>query len=60
MAVLPGLVIKGLELLALCVFDYLPGSECLEDDLGLTYFVRWILAPHGVWTKCSAAVWLWE
>lgn len=45
MAVLPGLVTKGLELLALYVFDHLPGSERLEDDLGLGYFCSLDFSP---------------
>lgn len=45
MAIFTGLVIRGLELLAFYVFDYLPGSERLEDNLGLSYFCLLDFSP---------------
>ena len=45
MALLIALVIRGLELLAFYVFDYLPGSERLEDNLGLSYFCLLDFSP---------------
>ena len=45
MALLTALVIRGLELLSFYVFDYLPGSERLEDNLGLSYFCLLDFSP---------------
>ena len=45
MAMLTGLVFRGLGLLALYAFDYLPGAEHLEDNLGLSYFCLLDFSP---------------
>lgn len=57
MAILTGLVIRGLELLAVYVFDYLPGSEHLEDNLGLSYFCLLDFSPtQGVGQMLNSCV----
>ena len=57
MATLTGLVFRGGELLALCVFDYLPGSEHLGDNLGLSYFCLLDFSPtRGVGQMLNSCV----
>lgn len=59
-AVLWGSSSEAWGLLALYLFDCLPGSGLLEDNLGLSHLCLPEFSPTWVWTRCSTAVRLGE